>query len=334
MKARGGYLAQLLRPVLDTYSDSAVALVGCRSLGIERECCEHDVVVVSKEVRPRNTLKVGDARLDLFFLSEKEALQPSDPEIAVSMAFAKTVRDNSLLLSAGCSAAQAVLQENCRRSAQARLGASLKAMGRADGALSSGSAGDADFWLLAAAYEFAFAWLYAAEVKPAPSHLLAQLKQHAPGSSKKFEAFSAAAGLEQASRKECEARLEAISVLYDMLDAPQADPEATTLTSTRVTFQIVKEKAAFLNSAIQHADCYSFLGYVAAEILPEVLRKGSVPEGKEAEQSLIVSQLSKGEGKTLSDGVIAGLGLGRQERDIQSGLSALREQVSSLTRTA
>lgn len=327
-------MVQLLRPVLDTYSDSAVALVGCRSLGIERECCEFDVVVVTKEVRPRNTLRMGDARLDLFFLSEKEALQPSDPEIAVSMAFAKIVRDSTLLLSAGCSAAQAVLPENSRRGAQARLGASLKAMGRADEALSKGAAEDADFWLLSAAYEFAIAWLYALEVKPAPSHLLAQLKEHSRGSPKKFEAFSAAAGLERASRKDCEARLESMAVLYDVLDAPQADPEASAPTSTRITFQIVKEKAAFLNNAIQHADCYSFLGYEAMEILPEVLRKMLGAEGKEPEQSLIVSLLSKGEGKPISDAVISGLGLVRQEKVIQSGLSALRAQVSSLTRTA
>lgn len=331
MEEERGPVAQLLRPILDTYMDGAVALIGCHTLGIERESCEYDVAVVTNDSHPKNSVRVGGLYFDLFFMTEKEALKPSDPEVAVSMASAKTVRDNSLVISTGSAAALAVLSESAARCAGNRLAACVKAMGRADEALSKSAPQDADFWLLSAAYDFAFAWLYSLEVRPAPSHLLEQLRSHSKGSSRRYEAFSRAAGLERASRTECELRLDSVSVLFDVLDAPHAEPEVAKPSSTRVTYQIVKQKSDQLGRTIQHADCYSFLGYQVADTV-QALSRFRASEGIGSEQSLLVSSLSKGQERLISETVVQGLGLRRQERTLREGLSALREQVSSLAK--
>jgi hypothetical protein len=301
-------------------------------LGIGRACCEYDLAVVTKELRRETSVRVGEAYLDIFFLSEKEALRPSDPELAVSMAYASTVRDTSLLLSSGCSAARAVLQESSRKSVQGRLASSLKAMSRSDEALSKGSAGDADFWLLAAAYDFALAWLYSVEVKPAPSHLLAQLKEHSQGHSERFEAFSRAAGLERASKSGCESRLEALAVLYDVLDSSRSDPESSRAGPGRITYEIAKRKATFLVDGAQLADCYAFLGQEVVVTLPTLSAKAGT-EARVQEQPLLVSLLSKGDSKMISETVMRGLGLVREDEVVRPALGALREQVSELART-
>ena len=69
MKGSSSPPATFLGPVLDMYRNSAVALVGCRSRGLERYSCEHDVLVVAGEGAPPATLKMGDGYVDLFFLT-------------------------------------------------------------------------------------------------------------------------------------------------------------------------------------------------------------------------------------------------------------------------
>ena len=61
MVGESGSVADLLRPILDTYRDSAVAVVGCHSTGIARACCELDVVVVSDERREPTSIRLGSA---------------------------------------------------------------------------------------------------------------------------------------------------------------------------------------------------------------------------------------------------------------------------------
>lgn len=330
MKAGPRTLVDRLKPVLDTYSDCPVALVGCRSLGIERESCEYDILVVSDERRRDNSVRAGDQYLDISFVSEKEALKPSDPERAVAMAYARTVRDSALLLSSGCSAAKAILSDSSARSAEGRLALSLKAMGRADEALSRQAVRDADFWLLAAAYDFAFAWLYSLEVMPSPSHLLGQLKDNVGGHSGMFEAFVGAAGLDQASRASCEARLDSVAVLYDVLDTPGQDMESEG--RGRINYEVAKRKAASLADGAQLADCYAFLGCEVVEALPHMLEPRKAAGGRVQEQSMLVSLLSKGEDKMISETVIDGLGIRRPRESVEVALKSLRHQVSELAR--
>jgi len=331
LKEERGPVAQLLRPVIDTFSDSAVAVTGCRSAGMARETCEYDVIIVTDEPRAKTSIKVGDLHFDLFFVTEAEALRPKDLEVASSLARLKIVKDSNLILSASSSAAEEALHETTRKSSRARLAGSLKALGRADEALSQDELLDADFWLLSAALDFARAWLYSREVTPAPSHMLAQLRQDSQRSPGMYEAYSSAAGLGRASRDNCVARLESLSVLYDVLEAPAQDSEATSAESFRVAFEVVKGKSAQLMKSIQHADCYSFLGYQAAELIPSIVHEKRGRRPGSGGPSLI-SLLSKGRDRLLGENVIGGLGLGRDRRAMQDSLSLLRNQLSVLAR--
>ncbi|MDV3244404.1 MAG: hypothetical protein LYZ66_04420 [Nitrososphaerales archaeon] len=332
MKGGRGSIVQLLRPVLDTYMDSAVGLTGCRALGIERESCEYDVVVVGAELRTPATIRAGDAYMDVFFLTEEEATAPTTPEIAVSLASVKPVKDTTLVLSACTSAAREALAENSRRSADEHLTSSIKAMGRADDALSKGMVQDADFLLLTAGYDFAFAWLYSEGDQPAPSHILAQLKHRSRGQSLMYEAFSSAAGLEGASRSRCEERLDGLSVIYDLKEAPAGEPEAAAPTTLRVAYEIVRRKSEFLVKAVQPVDCYAFLGLELARGLPETLRARTGADADRLASSGVVSALSKGKNKLIGESLVRALGLGRDERAVRTALAGLRLQVSALAR--
>jgi hypothetical protein len=329
----GGLLTQVLHPILDTYLNSAVGVTGCHSYGLAREGCEYDVVVVSVESRPKASVKIGAAYVDLFFMAEKDILSPADPEIAVSFATMVPVRDNSLTFSTGSSAAKAVLQENLDKASESRLAKSLKALVRADEALSKSRRSDANFWLDTAGYDFAYAWLYASGVAPAPSHLLSQLKALSHKSSEKYVAFSRAVGLERASRRACEDRLDAISVVQDAVTASESpEPEGMDSASARTALEIVRAKAGFMTDSIMHVDCYSFLGLVLCSVLPELSLVHSRASGTDVEQSGLVSTLSEGDHKMVGERVVRGLGLERGASTVEAGVDVLRTEVSNLAR--
>lgn len=324
---------QVLHPVLDTYLNAAVAITGCHSYNIARSCCEYDVVIVSNESGSNSSVRTGDSFLDLFFMSEKEVLSPSETEVAVSLAYVKPVRDNSLVLTTGAAAAKAVLHENLRKSSEARLARSVKSLGRADDALSKNSTGDADFWLLSAAYEFSFAWLYSCGSAPAPSHLLEQLKGRSSASPGSYEAFSRAVGLENASKSSCAERLEALSVVYDAIDASDAgEGEDAGTRVNRTAFDIVRAKSDYLTRAIMHVDCYAFLGLEVCAALPLVAMVKSGGEATGIDQSRIVSSLSQGDQRMLGDRVVSGLGITREANAIGAGIEGLRTEISSLAK--
>lgn len=318
---------------MDTYLNAAVAITGCHSYGIARGCCEYDVVIVSNEKGSRSSVRMGGSFIDLYFMSEKEVLGPSEPEVAVSLAYTKPVRDNSMIFSTSSSAAKAILLENLRKSAESRLAKSLKSLGRADAALSKELVGDADFWLLSAANEFAFAWLYSCETAPAPSHVLEQLKIHSNKSPRSYEAFSKAVGLEKASRGSCRERLEALSIVYDAVNASEAgEDEDVGLNATKAAFDIVRAKSDFLTNAIMHVDCYAFLGLEVCNALPLVSAVRSSALGVEIDQAQIVTSLSQGDQRIIGDRVIRGIGLTRPAQAIGNGIEGLRTEISNLAK--
>lgn len=333
MEATKGIPTQLLRPILDTYLDAGVAITGCQSYGFSRPCCEYDVLVVSNEKRPETSVKSGVSYMDLFFMSEREVLSPSDPEVAASLAAVKPVRDNSLVFSTSSSAARAVLRVNQKKSAENRLAKSLKALGRTDEATSRQASADSDFWLLMAGYEFARAWLYLAEATPAPSHLLEQLRDTSKRNPGNYEAFSRAAGLEKASRRGCTDRIEALSVIYDAINTLESrEPEDLGSTSTRTSFEILRTKADFLMDSIRHVDCYAYLGLELCRALPALSAIQSRTEGIDVDQSQIISTLSRGNQKLVSETLIQGLGLSRDDATIRAGTEGLRSVVSNLAK--
>ena len=115
MKGDGGPATSVLRPILDMYMDSPVALVGCHSRGLERRSCELDVVVVSNEKRPSGSVRVRGTFVDLVFIDERQALNPSNPEHMVALAHARPVRDSSMLLTTSSAANAAVQGEASKR---------------------------------------------------------------------------------------------------------------------------------------------------------------------------------------------------------------------------
>jgi len=322
MKGKTTPAATLLRPVLDTYMDAAVALVGCTSRGIGRYSCEYDVLVVTQEKPPPTTLKVGDEYVDVNFTTEKEILKPANPEHAVSLAYAQPVRDTSLILSTSSATNTATVSESARKASRTRLSSSLKTLGRAEEALNKKDLVDADFWLLAASYEFGYALLLNREVLPSPSHLLAQLREGSKGNPKGFEGLSMGAGLEAAGRAGCGARLDAVTVLHDLLR--EGSKEAANESKwSKARTGIVAAKAQELLTRVELAECYSFLGQELVDGMMTLLRR---------HPKRTVSSLTEGKDRLLGERMVRQLGLARGEKPVQSGLEVLRQQVSALAR--
>ena len=313
---------------MDTYRSSALAVVGCHAQGLERPSCEVDVIVVTSEERPNSTLKIGDAFLDLFFVSEREVLKPSSPEHSVSMAHAKTVRDTSLILSTSLASNIAVLANSARRSASQRLASVLKSLGRAEETLSKGSAVDADYWLLSAAYDYAYSLLYSWEVPPSPSHLLGQLRSQSKTTPKSFESFTTGAGLESSSRMSCESRLNGLAVLYDMLGGGHEGVKAMGTRWSTTRLECVNSKARELNRRMEHAECYSYLG---TEIL-NALGQLTTREGRATKTGTGPATLTTGKNRLLGDRLLRELGLVRERDSLKKALGLVRAQISRLAR--
>ncbi len=322
MKGKPGPASTLLRPVLDTYMDSAVALVGCASRGLERYSCEHDVLVVTKEKLPPTSLKIGDVYADLTFVSENDVLKPAKPEHALSVALAKPVRDTTLVLSTGIAANSAVFSESAKKASGARLASALKILGRAEEAMAKKATLDADFWLLAASYEFAYAWLLSKEVLPSPSHLLSQLRDVSRGSPRGFEGFSIGAGLESAGRAGCGARLEGVTVLHDLIrERPESGSASAMWPAARTG--ILSAKANELVTRVELAECYSYLGQELVDAVLALLKPHS---GRN------LGSLASGGDALLGERLIRQLGLARDDKAVRAGLDSLKERVSSLAR--
>ena len=302
--------------------DSAVALVGCNSRGLGRYSCEYDVLVVTNERRSRTSLRIGDVFVDLTFVPEKDVLKPGNPEHAFSLAFAKPVRDTSLVLSTSSATNSATLTESARKAGRTRLASALKILGRADEALSRGALIDADFWLLAASYEFGYAWLLSKEVLPSPSHLLSQLRDASKGTSRSFEGVSIGTGLEAAGRAGCGARLEGVSVLHDLLrEGSKMSAMESAWPGART--EILTAKAQELITRVELAECYSFLGQELVDDMLELMR---------IHPKRTLSSLTSGGNRLLGERLVRQLGLARSEKAIRLGLDAVKGQVSQLTK--
>src|SRR5712692_16185 len=318
--AKTGPAATLPRPILDMYLDSAIALIGCHSRGTERTSCEYDVLVISDEKLPPKSVRIGSVFMDLIFATEKEVLNPANPEYVLTLAAAKPVRDTSLVLSTSTAANSAVLTESARKASGVRLASAVKILGRVDDALAKKSARDAEFWLLAATNEFGYAWLFSKEVLPSPSHLLSQMREASRGNPAYFEAFSAGVGLEAAGRAGCGARLEGVSVLNDILrgrsqGAQQVWPAART--------ELLAAKANALISNAELAECYSFLGQ---EVVDDLLALMKGPPRK------TFSDITSGSDRLLGGRLVRQLGLARREPLVRAGFEKVRKQVSTLAK--
>ncbi|MDG6909381.1 MAG: hypothetical protein JRN08_03335 [Nitrososphaerota archaeon] len=322
MKGKLGAAAPVLRPVLDTYMDSAVAVIGCSSRGMARYSCEYDVLVVGSEARPSRSLRIGDDFVELRFATEKEVLKPTTPEIALSIALAKPIKDTSLVLSTASATSAATASDSATRASRARLASALKTLGRAEVALSRKDLVDADLWLLASSYEFAYAMLLSHEVLPSPSHLLTQLRSVPKSASGGFEGVSIGSGLEAAGRAGCGARLEGLTVLHDLL-RESSKPEVVESAWPGVRTEILAAKANELITRVELAECYSFLGQELVDDLMELMRK---------HPRATLAALTSGKDQLLGERLVRQLGLARGEKGIRAGMDVLMAQVNLLAK--
>ncbi|MDG6988503.1 MAG: hypothetical protein JRN21_04170 [Nitrososphaerota archaeon] len=320
MKGKTGPVSEHLRPILDTYMDAAVALVGCTATGLQRYSCEFDVLVVGDR-RPPTSLKIGDIYADVYFVPEKEILKPAGPERALSLALCKPVRDTSLVLSTASSAFTATLSSTAGAASRVRLTSALKTVTRAEAALAKGDLVDADFWLLAGSYEFAYALLFSREAVPSPSHVMSQLREASKGAANGFEGISIAAGLDAASRAGCGARLEGVTVLHDILREGQKDPAQPGW--PKVKTEMMTAKAQELMTRVELAECYSFLGQELIDGML-ALRKSRLKGA--------ISDLTTGDDRLLGERLVRQLGLARDGESIKKGLELLKRQVAQLAK--
>jgi hypothetical protein len=299
-----------------------VAVVGCNSRGLERYSCEYDVLVVTGDRRPPMSLRIGDIFVDLAFVPEKEVLKPVNPEHAMSVALAKPVRDTSLVLSTGSATNSAVFAESAKKASGTRLASALKTLGRAEAALSQGILIDADFWLLASSYEYAYARLLSREALPSPSHLLSQLRMSAKGTPRSFEGVSLGAGLEAAGRAGCGARLEGITVLHDLL-REGSDAETSDSSWPQVRTEILVAKAQELMTRAELAECYSFLGQELVDDMMNLLK---------LHPKRTIASLTSDTDRLLGERLMRQLGLARNEKAVRTGVEIVKQQVSLLAR--
>ena len=321
MKGRGP-AATYLGPILDTYMGAAVALVGCASRGIERYSCEPDVLVVTEEKHPSTSLKMGDAYADLVFATEAEVMDPPTPELALAIATAKPVRDSGLVLTTGSASALANFSGWAKAATRMRVTSALKTAVRAEESVAGGATLDADFWLLAASYEFAFALLLSRDVIPSPSHLLAQLRTASMGAPQGFEGVSIGAGLEAATRTGCGTRLDGLGVLHDLV-REGSDSAAGKSEWAEARDQVMGAKARELVVRAELAECYSFLGQELVAALLAVQR---------LHPRRTIGSLASGRDMLLGERLVKQLGLTRGEKDIRAALEVLRRQVAVLTK--
>lgn len=323
MKGKLAAAASTLRPILDTYMDSAAAVIGCSSRGIARYACEYDILVVGNEVGPSRSLKVGNDFVELRFATEKEVLKPSDPERAMSIASAKPIKDNSLVLSTASAASSATLSDSASKASRVRLASALKSAGRAEIALSRKTVVDADFWLLASSCEFAYALLLSRETIPSPSHLLSQLRSES-GIPRSFEGVSIGCGLEASGRAGCGARLEGLTVLHDLLRGG-SEPEKVESVWPAARTDILSAKADELVMRAELAECFSFLGQELIDDMTELLRR---------HPKATVTSLTSGEDRLLGEKLVRQLGLVRTEKGIRAGLGVIMSQINLLAKRA
>ena len=145
-----------------------------------------------------------------------------------------------------------------------------------------------------------------------------------------FEAFSRSAGLEEASREACNSRLEALGVVYDLMELPAGREAAASPGSVRATFDLVRAKASAALGESQPVEAFSFLGLEITRCLPRALagRLGR------RETSEVLGPISGSGQRLLAESVVESLAIRKSAEAVESELARLRGEVSRLTRKA
>jgi hypothetical protein len=322
---------QTILSVLKTYPSNEVAIVGCHTARISRKSCEYDLVVISKDRTPPKYVRAGEFYAKIIFRSEKELRSP-EPELAASIARATVLRDGSLLLAGTVANCRRKFKENCGSAAESHLAAALKALGRVEEKLGR-DLPEADFWLTSAATDLCIAEIFSSLQVPSPSHLFAQMKGLSRRKSASFKEWTEAIGFKLASRSSCENRLEALTVLYDVLRTTAMDmPMSLKFGRYRAedAIAIVRGKATELLDSRETIECYSFLGYEIVRTTLDLHAMHCYSLEKEPDYSNVTRELTSGPDRLISDELLTGMGMVRQTQLVKAGSESLRSAVSAL----
>jgi len=319
---------------MKTYPTNEIAIIGCHSSGSARRSCEYDLLVISRDPISEKFVKVGDSFAELIFRNEREVRQPL-PELALSLASAVPLRDNSLLLLSSISECRRNFSANCAALMETRLASSLKAVGRVDELLAADETVDADFWLLSAACDYAYAELLNSEMVPAPSHLLSQIKSIPKGKRVSFKSWADASGLELASRASCENRLESLSVVYDVLRTTSASVEVLPQLGRykdAEAFTLLEMKAGELMDSMQSVECFSYLGTETVRSVIDLysLHASNLEMAKDYTNT--IRDLAFGKDRLISEEVLRSLGLVRSSQMLRDAAVGLKTAVSALAK--
>lgn len=319
---------------LRTFPSNEVAIVGCHASGLARASCEYDLLVVERDPIPEKVVSVGGSYAKIMFRSERDVRQPA-PELSVAMASAVPLRDASLLLASAIADARTHFRFNCVTLMETHLASSLKGISRVDELLAAEEFREADFWLLSAAYEYAYSELLNSEVVPAPSHLLSQLKSLPGRRGDGFTSWADASGLELASRASCENRLEALSVIYDALRTSTSSAELLPQTGRYKdadAFDVVRRKAEELVGSMESVACYSYLGRETVRSVLDLYALHSSRLEKEKEYISTIRDLTVGKDRLISEEVLRSLGLVRSREILRNATDELKSSVSALAK--
>jgi hypothetical protein len=324
---------QTIIPVLKTFASDEVAIIGCHVSNLSRRSCEYDLLLVEKDRVPEKFVRVGDVYAELIFRTEKE-LEDPDPGLALELSSAVSLRDNSLRLATAITHCRRVFKANCRKATETHLASALKALARVDDTLSEKKLLEADLWLLSAGYDFAQAELLSRGTIPRPSHLLYQMKSVSKGRGAGFRQWAGACGLELASRASCEIRLEAVSIIYDVLRTTGAGPSLSMRLgryASRESSEILGAKANEILASMESAECYSFLGQEVTKSLLDLYLLRASRRSREPDYD-VTGDLTAGKDRLISMDVIKALGLVRTEQIIRTASEGLKSSVSLLAK--
>jgi hypothetical protein len=322
---------QTILTVLKTYPSKEVAIVGCHTARISRKSCEYDLLVVSRDPTPPKYVRAGEFYAKIIFRSERDLRAP-DPELSTSLARATVLRDGSLLLAGTVASCQRKFKENCAKAAESHLAAALKALGRVDEKVGV-NLPEADFWLTSAATDLGVSEIFSSLQVPAPSHLLAQMKDLSRRKNASFKEWTDASGFKLASRSSCENRLEALAVLYDVLRTTAMDmPMSLKFGRYRAddAMAIVRAKATELLASLETIECYSFLGYEIVRTALDIYAMHCYALKKEPDYSDVTGELTSGPDRLISEELLRGMGIVRQSQLLKAGADSLRSAVSAL----
>lgn len=322
---------QAILSVLKTYPSSEVAIIGCHASRLARKSCEYDLLVVTKDPTPVKYVRAGSSFGEVIFRSERELRDP-EPELAVSLARATTLRDASLLLATTVASCKRRLKENCAKAAEGHLAASLKALGRVDEMLVS-NLPEADFWLTAAAGDLCLSEIYSSLQAPSPCHLFAQMKALSRKRSASFREWTEASGFKLASRESCENRLETLGVLYDFMRTTAMDMQMSLRFGryrAEEAVAVVRSKASELIQSLETVECYSYLGLETVKTVLDIDALHCHTLGKVPDYANVTGRLTTGPDRLLSEELLRGMGIVRSPELVKSGADSLRSAVSAL----